>query len=148
MAKTEKSLKIVRLMLQLIAIMFLISLTVFCIIIATQPHILRPLVLNDPRAAGWISLIAAGIIGALGAGVIITLFKRQLFATSLSTIETEENRQLKSEITRIRLENITLVSKNSALRGSISSIRIKVSQGVGVVQGAFTGLENINGDEG
>jgi len=143
----SKTMKIINIALRVSSIILMLAVITLCVIVAIQPQVIRPIVLNNPMKSGWVSLVASAIVGAMVSGVTMTLFKRRIFATSLSTIETEENRRLNTELAMVQVDNISLKAKNTALRGSISSIRIKVSQGVGVVQGAFTGLENIGGGE-
>ena len=142
MSKTVKILKVIHQVQKVLTILLIIAVITACVKIALQPNILRPLVLNDPRASGWISLLAAFIVGAFISGIVMTALKRQLFATSLSTIETEENRRLNTELTLSRMENIELKSESMVLKGTIGTIRIRVNRGVRMIQDTFNGLEH------
>jgi len=145
-AQMEKNIKlqyVINIIVRILLIMIMISVLTLFILIGVNPQNMRVMVLHDPVKSGWASLLAAGIIGAVLSGGCITAFKRRLFSRALSTIETEENRRLNAELVMVQVENIDLRSKNATLRGAISSIHIKVSQGIGVVQGAFMGFEEI-----
>ena len=119
-----------------------------CSYIAFNPHVLRPVVLNDPMRSGWITIGASMVIGAAFATLIIVLFKRPLFAVSLSTIETEENRKLTNELASECEWAKTLEKENKDLRVNMSAMRTKIYSGISTIQGAFNNMGKIEGEEG
>lgn len=100
--------------------------------------------MQNPRAFGYFTLLAAGVAGMVLMGLIMFIFRRQLFSRSVARSLKAKNDAMRNQMIRITTDNRELEDENARLRANWGQAVIKATQGVAVVLSAF-GVDSAGG---